>query len=66
MHAWEIQVQSPQLSFCSATTKERPQAKSFAAALHLGLFCPLGVVNPRIRQKAEQYVERNLYIQHAP
>jgi hypothetical protein len=65
MHIWEIRVQSPQLSFCSATKKARPQANSFAAALHLGLFCPLGVVNPLTRQKAEQYVERNLYIQHA-
>jgi hypothetical protein len=65
-HAREIRVQSPQLSFCSVTTKARPQANSFAAALHLGLFCPLGVVNPLTRQKAEQYVERNLHIQHAP
>jgi hypothetical protein len=64
-HIREIFLQSPQLSFCSATKKARPQANSFAAALHLGLFCPLGVVNPRSRQKAEQYVKRNLYIQHA-
>jgi hypothetical protein len=65
-HAREIRVQSPQLSFCSATKKARPRANSFVAALYLGLFCLLGVVKPQSWQKAEQYVERNLYIQHAP
>src|SRR6202044_1962610 len=64
-HAREIRVQSPQLSFCPATKKARPQANCFAAALHLGLFCPLGVVihSPGRKQSS---MSKEIYISSTP